>query len=249
MFGIVEQLDSVKLTRPGSGSMVRAVTDRPVARRLDGPTVYGDVTVRQWMRGCTDEIAANRDFLTQLDAAIGDADHGVNMDRGFSAAVTDLDAATDLSAGALLIRVGGTLVYRVGGAAGPLFGTCFRRAGESFGDADAFDGEDLLKALRAGLDGIQGLGAAQEGDKTIVDAYAPALQAFERELRSGGDAPQAARRAADAARAGMRATVPMQARKGRASYLGPRSVGHQDPGATSTVYLFASLARTLDGAR
>ena len=148
-----------------------------------------------------------------------------------------------------MIRVGGTLVYRVGGAAGPLFGTCFRRAGESFGDADAFDGEDLLKALRAGLDGIQGLGAAQEGDKTIVDAYAPALQAFERELRSGGDAPQAARRAADAARAGMRATVPMQARKGRASYLGPRSVGHQDPGATSTVYLFASLARTLDGAR
>ena len=114
-----------------------------------------------------------------------------------------------------------------------------RRAGESFGDAETFDAEELLKALRAGLDGIQGLGAAQEGDKTIVDAYAPALAAFERELRAGGDAASASRKAADAARDGVRATVPMQARKGRASYLGPRSVGHQDPGATSTGYLFS----------
>ena len=200
------------------------------------------------MRGCADEIAANRDFLTQLDAAIGDADHGINMDRGFSAAVTDLDATKDLPAGELLIRVGGTLIYRVGGAAGPLFGTCFRRAGESLGDAEAFDAEALLQALRAGLDGIQGLGAAQEGDKTIVDAFAPALAAFERELRGGGDAASASRTAADAAREGVRATVPMQARKGRASYLGPRSVGHQDPGATSTAYVFTSLAHALDGA-
>jgi dihydroxyacetone kinase-like protein len=209
--------------------------------------VFDDVAIRRWIKAVADEIGANRDFLTQLDAAIGDADHGVNMDRGFSAAVTDLDATTDLPVGELLIRVGGTLIYRVGGAAGPLFGTCFRRAGESFGDAAAFDAEDLLAALRAGLDGIQRLGAAQEGDKTIVDAYAPALSAFERELRSGGDAGSAARRATEAARDGVRATVPMQARKGRASYLGPRSVGHQDPGATSTAYLFASLARSLDG--
>lgn len=200
------------------------------------------------MREAAREIHAQRDFLTQLDAAIGDADHGVNMDRGFSAAVIDLDATTDLPAGELLIRVGGTLIYRVGGAAGPLFGTCLRRAGESFGEAVTFGAEDLLTALRAGLDGIQRLGAAEEGDKTIVDAYAPALAAFERELRSGGDARTAARKAADAAREGMRATVPMQARKGRASYLGPRSVGHQDPGATSTAYLFVALARTLDGA-
>ncbi|MGZ8630672.1 MAG: dihydroxyacetone kinase subunit DhaL [Actinomycetota bacterium] len=225
------------------------MTDRSVEGLAGGPDVYDDAMIRRWLRGCADEIAANRDFLTQLDAAIGDADHGINMDRGFSAAVTDLDASTDLPAGELLIRVGGTLIYRVGGAAGPLFGTCFRRAGESLGEAETFDAEDMLKALRAGLDGIQGLGAAEEGDKTIVDAYAPALQAFERELRTGGDAVSASRKAADAAREGMRATVPMQARKGRASYLGPRSVGHQDPGATSTAYLFASLSRTLDGDR
>jgi len=206
---------------------------------------YGDVAIRRWVRGCADEISANRDFLTQLDAAIGDADHGINMDRGFSAAVTDLDATTDLPAGELLIRVGGTLIYRVGGAAGPLFGTCFRRAGESLGETDTFDAEDLLAALRAGLEGIQKLGAAQEGDKTIVDAYAPALRAFDHELRAGAGAASASRKAADSAREGVRTTVPMQARKGRASYLGPRSVGHQDPGATSTAYLFGALARTL----
>jgi phosphoenolpyruvate---glycerone phosphotransferase subunit DhaL len=229
--------------------MVAAVTEQAedwLEREFD---VYDASMIRRWARGCADEVAANRDFLTQLDAAIGDADHGINMDRGFSAAMTDLDATSDLAAGELLIRIGGTLIYRVGGAAGPLFGTCFRRAGEAIGDAESFDAEDLLKALRSGLDGIQGLGAAEEGDKTIVDAYMPALAAFERELRAGGDGATASRMAAEAAREGMRATVPMQARKGRASYLGPRSVGHQDPGATSTSYLFAALARSLDGGR
>lgn len=229
--------------------MVTAVTEPTDEEPGRSSDVYDDAVIRRWVRGCADEIGANRDFLTQLDAAIGDADHGINMDRGFSAAVTDLDATADLPAGELLIRVGSTLIYRVGGAAGPLFGTCLSRAGEVFGDADSFDAEDLLKALRAGLDGIQGIGAAQEGDKTIVDAYAPALAAFERELRAGGDGSAASRKAAEAARDGMRATVPMQARKGRASYLGPRSVGHQDPGATSTSYMFAALARSLDGGR
>jgi dihydroxyacetone kinase-like protein len=227
--------------------MVSTVTDRPVQEPRDGQSAHDDALIRRWVRGSADEIAANRDFLTQLDAAIGDADHGINMDRGFSAAVTDLDATTDLPAGELLIRVGGTLIYRVGGASGPLFGTCLRRAGESFGDAETFGAEDLLRAMRAGLEGIQGLGAAQPGDKTIVDAYVPALAAFERELRAGGDTASASRKAAEAAREGVRATVPMQARKGRASYLGPRSVGHQDPGATSTAYLFAALARATDG--
>jgi len=222
-----------------------------VTRRVDGlgegSFGFDDATIRRWIRASADEIAGSRDFLTQLDAAIGDADHGINMDRGFSATVTDLDATQDLPPGELLVRAGSTLIYRVGGAAGPLFGTCLRRAGEVFSDTETFGAEELLKAMRAGLDGIQGLGAAREGDKTIVDAYAPALQAFERELRAGGDAASAARKAADAAREGMRATVPMQARKGRASYLGPRSVGHQDPGATSTALLFAALARTLEG--
>ena len=225
------------------------MTDRPTGQPGEGRPAHGDATIRRWVRGCADDIAANRDFLTQLDAAIGDADHGINMDRGFSAAVTDLDATTDLPAGELLIRVGGTLIYRVGGAAGPLFGTCFRRAGESFGETETFHAEDLFAALHAGLEGIQKLGAAQEGDKTIVDAYAPALAAFELDLGAGGDIVSASREAAEAARDGMRATVPMQARKGRASYLGSRSVGHQDPGATSTAYLFGALARALDGER
>jgi dihydroxyacetone kinase-like protein len=229
--------------------MVTAVTERAMHKPGEDRAPYGETEIRRWVRGSADEISANRDFLTQLDAAIGDADHGLNMDRGFSAAVTDLDATADLPPGELLIRVGGTLIYRVGGAAGPLFGTCLRRAGKSLGDASHFDGEDLLKAMRAGLDGIQGLGAAVEGDKTIVDAYLPAVGAFERELRSGGDAASASRKAADAARDAARDTVPLQARKGRASYLGPRSVGHQDPGATSTALLFAALARALDGER
>lgn len=229
--------------------MVTTVTERPMREPGEDRAPYGETEIRRWVRGSADEISANRDFLTQLDAAIGDADHGINMDRGFSAAVTDLDASADLPPGELLIRVGGTLIYRVGGAAGPLFGTCLRRAGESLGDAERFDGEDLLQAMRAGLDGIQGLGAAVEGDKTIVDAYVPAVGAFERQLRAGGDAASAARKAADAARDAARDTVPLQARKGRASYLGPRSVGHQDPGATSTALLFAALARALDGDR
>jgi dihydroxyacetone kinase-like protein len=225
--------------------MVAAVTERP---RQEVIGMHAAAEIRRRTRGCSDEMTANRDFLTQLDAAIGDADHGINMDRGFSAAMVDLDATDDMPPGELLIRAGGTLIYRVGGAAGPLFGTWLRRAGESLADSATFDTEDLLKALRAGLDGIQGLGAAEEGDKTIVDAFAPALAAFERRLR-GGDQPDAARAAAEAAREGARATVPMQARKGRASYLGPRSVGHQDPGATSTAYMFTALARAMDGER
>jgi len=200
--------------------------------------------VRRWIRDVADEIAANRDYLTQLDAAIGDADHGINMDRGFSAVVTDLAAVDGLAPGAILVRTGSTLVNRVGGAAGPLFGSLFHDAGAALGNAAATDAEDLLRALRAGLAAIQRLGAAVEGDKTIVDAFVPGLAGFEKELRNGGTLSQAAERAASAARDGARDTIPMEARKGRASYLGPRSVGHQDPGATSTAMLFQSLART-----
>jgi phosphoenolpyruvate---glycerone phosphotransferase subunit DhaL len=214
---------------------------------LPGATPRFDASfIRRWMRASAAQIEANRDFLTQLDAAIGDADHGVNMDRGFGASVVDLEVDDELGPGELLTHVGTTLVYRVGGAAGPLYGTMFRQAGAVLSEA-TFDAEDLLKALRAGLDGIQGLGAAVEGDKTIVDAYLPALQAFERTLRAGQDTARAARKAADASHEGMRATIPMRARKGRASYLGPRSVGHQDPGATSTSLLFVALASVTSG--
>jgi phosphoenolpyruvate---glycerone phosphotransferase subunit DhaL len=199
--------------------------------------------VQRWLEEVAAQIHRNRDYLTQLDAAIGDADHGVNMDRGFSAARDGLVIVHRTTPGALLDQVGGTLVLRVGGAAGPLFGTAMRRAAEALGDAEVLDGESLLRAMRAGLDGIQRLGAAEEGDKTIVDAYAPALLALERGLRGGRDVATAAAKAATAAETGARATVPMQARKGRASYLGPRSVGHQDPGATSTALLFSALAQ------
>jgi dihydroxyacetone kinase-like protein len=146
-----------------------------------------------------------------------------------------------------LDAVGGTIVNTVGGAAGPLYGSAFRSAAAALPEGAEFDREDLLSALRAGLEGIQRLGAAVEGDKTIVDAWGPAVSAFERELRSGGSVADAASRAAVAAEEGARETVPLQARKGRASYLGPRSVGHQDPGATSTALLFGALARTARG--
>jgi dihydroxyacetone kinase-like protein len=199
----------------------------------------------RWLDEAAAQIHRNRDYLTQLDAAIGDADHGVNMDRGFSAARDGLVMGDRTAPGALLDQAGGTLVLRVGGAAGPLFGTALRRAADALGDSEIIDGEALLRAMRAGLDGIQRLGAAVEGDKTIVDAYAPALLAFERGLRGGRDVAAAAAKAAAAADTGARATVPMQARKGRASYLGPRSVGHQDPGATSTALLFGALASAL----
>jgi dihydroxyacetone kinase-like protein len=223
-----------------------SVSDLTVRPEMDDASVLGDGLIRRWVRGAATELASNRDFLTQLDAAIGDADHGINMDRGFSAATIDLDAATDLGPGELLTRLGTTLVYRVGGAAGPLYGSMFREAGSALGQNETFDPEKLLKALRSGLDAIQGLGAAVVGDKTIVDAYVPALQALERDLRADAGLASATKRAAAAAHEGMRSTVPMQARKGRASYLGARSIGHQDPGATSTALLFAALAAVVN---
>ena len=201
--------------------------------------------VQRWIGEAAALIHRQRDFLTQLDAAIGDADHGVNMDRGFSAARDGLMSDVGATPGGMLVQAGTTLVLRVGGAAGPLYGSALRRMGESLGEAERVDGGSLLAALRAGLDGIQRLGAAVDGDKTIVDAYAPALLALERALRGGRDLATAAERAATSAGAGARATVAMQARKGRASYLGPRSVGHQDPGATSTTLLFEALAHAV----
>ena len=199
--------------------------------------------IRSWIRATAADLAAHRDYLTQLDAAIGDADHGVNMDRGFAAALLALEGAEASSPGGLLEAVGNAILFRVGGASGPLYGTAFRGAASALGDSEMFNGEDLLSALRYALEGIQRLGAAVEGDKTIVDAWVPAVSAFERELRSGGSVADATARAAVAAEEGARETVPMQARKGRASYLGARSIGHQDPGATSAALLFSALAR------
>ena len=190
-------------------------------------------------------MASNRDYLTQLDAAIGDADHGINMDRGFSAAATDLEAAADLPPGEILRTGRTTLIYRVGGAAGPLFGTGFRRRRPRSARPTTFEAEDLLKALRPGLDAIQGLGAAAEGDKTIVDAYMPALHAFERELRAGRDVAVGREPGRRRGQGGHARHRPDAGAEGSRLLPGPRSVGHQDPGATSTSLLFAR-SRALD---
>lgn len=206
-------------------------------------------TTLAWMEEVAAAVQAERDHLTQLDAAIGDADHGVNLDRGFSAVRAKLAEAAPDHPGAVLGLVGRTLISTVGGASGPLYGTMFREIAKSLGDGAEVAGDELVAALRAGLDGVRRLGAANEGDKTMVDALAPALAAFEESLQGGHSVAQAAKSAAHAAEEGARATAPLEARKGRASYLGPRSVGHQDPGATSTALVFAALQRALDARR
>jgi dihydroxyacetone kinase-like protein len=205
--------------------------------------------VRRWIQEIAAGVEEERDHLTQLDAAIGDADHGVNMSRGFGAVTAKLSGLdAGLGPGQVLTTVGATLISTVGGASGPLYGTAFRGAGKALGEADSFDSEALLGALRAALEAVQKLGAAAEGDKTMVDALAPAVSAFEREVRAGNEVADAIRGAAEAAEEGMRATIPLQARKGRASYLGPRSAGHQDPGATSTALVFRALERAASSA-
>jgi dihydroxyacetone kinase-like protein len=207
----------------------------------DGQAWLGAAFVVQWVNELAWRVRDQRDYLTQLDAAIGDADHGINLNRGFMAAVAKLEGMGQEAPGTILEAVGTALILSVGGAAGPLYGSGFRGVAKALGTRQRFGPEDLLVALRAGLEAIQNLGAASVGDKTIVDAFVPALAAFERGLRAGDDLATSATRAREAAEEGMRATVPMQARKGRASYLGPRSVGHQDPGATSTALLFSAL--------
>ncbi len=199
---------------------------------------------RSWITAVAAAVREHADHLTQLDAAIGDADHGVNMNRGFTAAVDELDGYDARTVGDVLVRTGNTLVSRVGGAAGPLYGTALRAIGKALDDSTV-DARQLGTALHAGLDGLQKLGAAVPGDKTIVDAFAPALAAYDSDLDAGGNLRSATMAASRAAEEGMRATTEMQARKGRASYLGSRSVGHQDPGATSTWLIFRSLAEVM----
>jgi dihydroxyacetone kinase-like protein len=203
-------------------------------------------TINRWMGEAEGDIKAQSDYLTQLDAAIGDGDHGINMRRGFESVVKALAAQGDsLPPGRLLIIAGKTLVSTVGGASGPLWGSALRRAGRSLGDTETFDGEQLAQALDAAIEAIVELGAAQPGDKTMIDALVPAAQAMHEGLDSGLGVDGALERAVEAARAGAAATTPMQARKGRASYLGERSIGHQDPGATSAAIILAALQRAV----
>ena len=204
-------------------------------------------TVRNWVDRIATDLEANKDLLTQLDSAIGDADHGINMVRGFTAVTAALHDAAPATPGEVLVLVGTTLISKVGGASGPLYGTAFRRAGKALGTAPDVSSEALGTALAAALEGVQGLGAAAEGDKTMVDALAPAVRAYQQAQAAGASIADAAAAAARAAAVGAEATIPLQALKGRASYLGPRSVGHQDPGATSTSIVLAALAASLAG--
>jgi phosphoenolpyruvate---glycerone phosphotransferase subunit DhaL len=196
---------------------------------------------RAWITAAANVIEEQRDHLTQLDAAIGDADHGINLSRGFTAVLGALQTAAPATPGSVLTLTGSTLISKVGGASGPLYGTAFRSAGKALGDAADVGMPAMAGALEAALAGVQRLGAAREGDKTMVDALAPATAAFSKAIAEG--APDAGALAAlvDAARAGAAATISMQALKGRASYLGPRSVGHEDPGAASTALILAAL--------
>ncbi len=198
-----------------------------------------------WVRRFADLVAEERDHLTELDSAIGDADHGTNLDRGMKAAVVALDEIVPAGAGPLFTKVGMTLVSTVGGASGPLYGTLFLRMGSTLGDVPTVTPEQVGAALRAGLDGVVARGKAQAEDKTMYDALAPAVDALEAGLGDGLDLTDALDRARAAADAGRDATIPMLARKGRASYLGERSVGHQDPGATSVALLVAAAADAL----
>ena len=203
-------------------------------------------TIATWMALSDAAFRAERDHLGQLDAAVGDGDHGTTMARGFAAVVRALAAEAGAPPGRLLTLAGQTLVSTMGGASGPLWGTALRRAGRALGDGPGFEAPQLVRALEAALAGVVDLGGARPGDKTMVDALAPAVAALQGAVARGEPLAAALRAATAAAEAGVRATVPMQARKGRASYLGGRSVGHQDAGATSAALVVRALEQAVD---
>ena len=196
---------------------------------------------RAWIAEIAAVVEAQRDHLTSLDAAIGDADHGINLARGFSAVQMAMASADTPTPGSVLLLTGSTLISKVGGASGPLYGTAFRRAAKALGDKPEVDLPDLAGALTAALEGVKKLGAATEGEKTMVDVLAPATSAFSKAVAEGQSAADALGALVTAAQAGAEATVSMQALKGRASYLGPRSVGHEDPGAASSALILGAL--------
>ena len=197
---------------------------------------------RRWIELSAAEIAEQRDYLVDLDRAIGDGDHGENMDRGFKAAVEALEQTQPGSVAEVLKTVAKTLMSTVGGAAGPLYGTAFLRASKAAGDGD-LDGAGVAAVIAGALDGIQARGKATTGEKTMVDAWTPALEAARAAVESGSDPAAVLEAAATAAEAGAAATEPLRATKGRASYLGERSIGHLDPGAVSTSLILRAAAR------
>ena len=197
-----------------------------------------------WVKIYAQIIEDNNDLLTELDRQIGDADHGANMKRGFKAVLEKLPAVEDKDIGTILKTVAMTLLSKVGGAGGPLYSTLFMKAGNSIGPKMEIELVDWVQALEAGINGIAALGKALPNDKTMLDALYPALEALKSSLDQGLSISEALSKSAEAAHQGMLATIPLVARKGRASYLGERSAGHQDPGATSTFFLLDSAAKT-----
>jgi dihydroxyacetone kinase-like protein len=198
--------------------------------------------VLEWIKRYADLLAENRDYLTQLDAAIGDADHGANMDRGFKAVLNKMPELADKDIGTILKTVGMTLLATVGGAGGPLYGTLFLQAGMKTTGKMELTLEDWINALEAGITGVKNRGNAELGDKTMIDALVPAWNALKQAAENGNNLGEALERCARAAEEGMKATIPLVARKGRASYLGERSAGHQDPGATSSYLMLRAAA-------
>jgi dihydroxyacetone kinase-like protein len=195
-----------------------------------------------WVRRSAQMLREQRQYLTDLDAAIGDGDHGINMDRGFTAVQEKLPGVAEADIGTILKTVGTTLVSTVGGASGPLYGTAFLRAGMVLAGKQELQPADAVAGFDAALEGIMARGKAQRGEKTMVDALAPAVDALKASLDAGQSLTDALRAAAAAGEQGALATIPLVATKGRASYLGERSAGHQDPGATSvTLFLQAML--------
>jgi dihydroxyacetone kinase-like protein len=186
-------------------------------------------------------VKENRDYLVRLDAAIGDGDHGINLNRGFDAVLLAVATEDGAPPGRLLILAGKTLVSQVGGASGPLWGSAFRAAGRTLGDEPSFDGAALATALEAAVASVSNLGNASVGDKTMIDALQPAVSALREHIDAGDDVVVSLHAATEASEIGMLSTIPLEARRGRASYLGPRSVGHQDPGATSSAMIIRAL--------
>lgn len=199
--------------------------------------------VLSWLRHLYALYAENKEHLTELDSAIGDADHGINMERGFAQVVTELEKTPPKSIDEVLKSTAMILIKTVGGAAGPLYGTFFLRAGTACAGKEVLRADDVVSLLEAGLEGVVQRGKAGLNDKTMVDALSPALIRMREVLAEGAGLKEILRQGAEAARRGMEDTIPMLARKGRASYLGERSIGHQDPGATSAYLLVDSMSR------
>ncbi len=211
------------------------------------------MTIRQedilaWLKAYAGIIAENKDYLTQLDAAIGDADHGANMNRGFQAVLGKMPEMADKDIGTIFKTVGMTLISTVGGAGGPLYGTFFLQAGMKSVGKMELTLEDWTTVIDAAVSGVIMRGKAELGDKTMVDALTPAVNALKQSLEAGVDTRTALQNSAEAAKQGMEKTIPLVARKGRASYLGERSAGHQDPGATSSYFLLRTAANIWGGA-